>query len=228
MADDALVAAPTDEGDGGVVDMAALLARWEDEAALEEQLRQLDDPASAGGAAADDRHDWVPLAEAGDRAGVSRSTLRAWYRSGQIPSRLAPGPHGMHRLVPLDLVLRRVARSPRAAAAGATPAHPATSTTSTTPTASTASTASTTSTPSTTSPTAASSTSPAGQEAPPMNPSSDVVRLAELAVHEARERALAAERRAEAAEQALRAAIERAAAAEAELRARRGAGDRPS
>lgn len=56
---------------------------------------------------------WVPLAEAERQAGVSRSTLRAWYRGGQIASRLMPGPHGLQRLVPLEAVLARAERSPR-------------------------------------------------------------------------------------------------------------------
>lgn len=167
------------------VDLETLLARWQDEVALEDQLR-----ADHGDT---DPHEWVPLAEAEQRGGISRSTLRAWYRSGQIPSRLVPGPHGMQRLVPVDAVLDRVARSPR----GPSPSH-------------------------------ARDGVRAREEGPPMNPPkpssappSDVVRLAELAVHEAGERATAAERRAEAAEQALRDAIERAAAAEALVRALR-------
>ena len=56
---------------------------------------------------------WVTLAEAERRAGVSNSALRSWYRSGQVPSRLVDGPHGLHRLVPLDEVIRRAAQSPR-------------------------------------------------------------------------------------------------------------------
>jgi transposase len=56
---------------------------------------------------------WVTLAEAERRAGVSNSALRSWYRSGQVPSRLVDGPHGVQRLVPLDDVLRRAAQSPR-------------------------------------------------------------------------------------------------------------------
>ena len=56
---------------------------------------------------------WVPLAEAERRAGVSNSALRSWYRSGQVPSRLVDGPHGVQRLVPLDAVLKRAAQSPR-------------------------------------------------------------------------------------------------------------------
>lgn len=56
---------------------------------------------------------WVTLAEAEQRAGVSNSALRSWYRSGQVPSRLVDGPHGLQRLVPLDVVIERAARSPR-------------------------------------------------------------------------------------------------------------------
>jgi hypothetical protein len=50
---------------------------------------------------------WVPLADAAAAAGVSRSALRAWYRSGQIPSRLESGPHGPQRMVPRELVIER-------------------------------------------------------------------------------------------------------------------------
>lgn len=50
---------------------------------------------------------WVPLADAAAASGVSRSTLRLWYRSGQIPSRLEPGPHGPQRMVPRELVVER-------------------------------------------------------------------------------------------------------------------------
>ena len=56
---------------------------------------------------------WVTLAEAERQAGVSKSALRSWYRSGQVPSRLVDGPHGVQRLVPLDAVLERAAQSPR-------------------------------------------------------------------------------------------------------------------
>jgi transposase len=56
---------------------------------------------------------WVTLAEAERRAGVSNSALRSWYRSGQVPSQLVDGPHGVQRLVPLDAVMERAARSPR-------------------------------------------------------------------------------------------------------------------
>jgi len=56
---------------------------------------------------------WVTLGEAERRAGVSNSALRSWYRSGQVPSRLVDGPHGVQRLVPLDEVIQRAAQSPR-------------------------------------------------------------------------------------------------------------------
>jgi transposase len=56
---------------------------------------------------------WVPLARAEAESGVSRSALRSWYRNGEIPSRLVDGPNGPQRLVPLDAVLERAARSPR-------------------------------------------------------------------------------------------------------------------
>jgi transposase len=56
---------------------------------------------------------WVPLARAGTETGVSRSTLRVWYRNGEIPSRVVDGPHGPQRLVPLEAVIERAGRSPR-------------------------------------------------------------------------------------------------------------------
>lgn len=56
---------------------------------------------------------WVSLAEAHARTGVSRSALRAWYRNGEIPSRLVDGPHGPQRLVPLEAIIERAGRSPR-------------------------------------------------------------------------------------------------------------------
>src|SRR5205823_31572 len=74
------------------------LARWQQELELFTQL--------------DDTH-WVPLAAAEAETGVSRSALRAWYRNGEIPSRLVDGPNGPQRLVPLDAVVARAARSPR-------------------------------------------------------------------------------------------------------------------
>ena len=55
----------------------------------------------------------VPLAIAEAEAGVSRSALRAWYRNGEIASRLVDGLHGPQRLVPLQAVLDRAAQSAR-------------------------------------------------------------------------------------------------------------------
>jgi hypothetical protein len=48
---------------------------------------------------------WVPLSEASDAAGVSRSTLRSWFRAGRLPSRMVPGPHGPQRVVPQELAI---------------------------------------------------------------------------------------------------------------------------
>ena len=56
---------------------------------------------------------WVTLADAERQAGISRSALRAWYRSGQVASRLIDGPHGPQRLVPLGAVVERAQQSPR-------------------------------------------------------------------------------------------------------------------
>lgn len=56
---------------------------------------------------------WVPLSDAEAQTGVSRSALRAWYRAGEIPSRLVDGPHGPQRLVPLEAVLERAEQSAR-------------------------------------------------------------------------------------------------------------------
>jgi hypothetical protein len=58
---------------------------------------------------------WVTLAEAEAATGVSRSALRSWYRTGGLLSRVEEGPHGPQRLVELEAVLDRVARSPRLA-----------------------------------------------------------------------------------------------------------------
>jgi transposase len=74
------------------------LAAWRDELEL---LAELDDSP------------WVPLAIAEAEAGVSRSALRAWYRNGEIASRLVDGPHGPQRLVPLQAVLDRAGQSAR-------------------------------------------------------------------------------------------------------------------
>ncbi len=56
---------------------------------------------------------WVTLEEASSATGVARSTLRSWYRSGQLPSRMVAGVHGPQRLVPLPAVLDRALQSPR-------------------------------------------------------------------------------------------------------------------
>jgi hypothetical protein len=77
------------------------------EARLDAWRAELDLLARAGGTT------WVPLAEAEQQAGVSRSALRSWYRNGEIPSRLVDGPHGPQRLVPLEAVLDRAERSTR-------------------------------------------------------------------------------------------------------------------
>jgi transposase len=74
------------------------LAAWRDELEL---LAKLDDTP------------WVTLAIAEAEAGVSRSALRAWYRNGEIPSRLVDGPNGPQRLVPLQAVIDRAAQSAR-------------------------------------------------------------------------------------------------------------------
>lgn len=68
------------------------------------------------GMAADEaaeRVTWVALAEAEGKSGVSRSTLRTWYRSGQVPSRVVEGAHGPQRLVVLEAVVERAGNSPR-------------------------------------------------------------------------------------------------------------------
>ena len=60
-----------------------------------------------------DEEGWVTLEEASSATGLSRSTLRSWYRSGQLPSRMVAGIHGPQRMVPLEAVLDRALRSPR-------------------------------------------------------------------------------------------------------------------
>lgn len=59
----------------------------------------------------------MSLAEAAAAAGVSRSTLRAWYRDGRLASRLVPGRNGPMREVPLEPVLERARLGERLAAA---------------------------------------------------------------------------------------------------------------
>jgi len=80
------------------VDWEDRLDAWEAELELADRL---------------DGSEWVTLDRAAAATGASRAVLRTWYRSGQIPSRLADGPHGPQRLVPLDLVAARAEESPR-------------------------------------------------------------------------------------------------------------------
>lgn len=56
---------------------------------------------------------WVTLEEAVAATGVSRSTLRSWYRSGRISSRMVAGVHGPQRIVPLTVVIDKALASPR-------------------------------------------------------------------------------------------------------------------
>jgi hypothetical protein len=56
---------------------------------------------------------WVTLEEAAGATGVSRSTLRSWYRSGRVPSRMIAGLHGPQRIVPLAAVVDQALGSPR-------------------------------------------------------------------------------------------------------------------
>lgn len=58
---------------------------------------------------------WVTLEEAAGASGLSRSTLRSWYRSGRIDSRMVAGIHGPQRIVSLSAVLDRAFASPRSA-----------------------------------------------------------------------------------------------------------------
>jgi predicted site-specific integrase-resolvase len=55
---------------------------------------------------------WVTLARAEELTGASRSTLRSWYRTGDIRSKVVDGPNGPQRLVPAQDVLDRASRSP--------------------------------------------------------------------------------------------------------------------
>jgi len=57
---------------------------------------------------------WVTLDEASRSTGLSRSTLRSWYRSGRIAARMVPGPNGPQRIVPLEAVVEQALRSSRA------------------------------------------------------------------------------------------------------------------
>ncbi len=57
---------------------------------------------------------WVILDDAVRAAGISRSTLRSWYRSGKIESHMVPGPNGPQRIVRLEAVIEQALRSSRA------------------------------------------------------------------------------------------------------------------
>lgn len=52
----------------------------------------------------DEADTWLPLRAASEKAGVSVSALRKWYRAGKIQSRLEPGPTGDMRMVLLSEV----------------------------------------------------------------------------------------------------------------------------
>lgn len=67
---------------------------------------------------------WVTLREASESAGVSISALRKWYNAGIIPSKMAPGPRGDQRLVPLDAVHARAAKYAHAPLRDAAPEPP--------------------------------------------------------------------------------------------------------
>ena len=56
---------------------------------------------------------WVTLEEAAGATGVSRSTLRSWYRQKLVPSKMVAGLHGPQRIVPLDTVMDRALSSSR-------------------------------------------------------------------------------------------------------------------
>jgi hypothetical protein len=95
------------------IDVSEVVQRWGREFAIERELAGLVPEPDAT---------WVSLAEAERQAGVSRSTLRAWYRTGQVASRLTPSPHGLQRLVPLEVVVDKASRSPRTGPKAAPPA----------------------------------------------------------------------------------------------------------
>src|ERR1700678_3574441 len=74
------------------------LDEWETELELSAQL---------------DGSEWVTLEKAAEQTGVSRAALPTGNRAGQIPARLADGPRGPQRLVPLGVVAGRAEASPR-------------------------------------------------------------------------------------------------------------------
>lgn len=65
------------------------------------------DATGNGDGSVETRSEWVPLKEAAEDAGISVSTLRNWYRKGQIDSRLRTGPRGKQRLVRKTEILER-------------------------------------------------------------------------------------------------------------------------
>ena len=64
-------------------------------------------------AAQPEEEGWVDLSEASRASGVSRSTLRSWYRKGIVPSRMVASRHGPQRLVLLEAVLEQATTSPK-------------------------------------------------------------------------------------------------------------------
>lgn len=77
----------------------------------DELLERLD----AAGAGDEADGEWVSLGEAASGGAVSVPTLRSWYRSGKIRSRMVLGPHGPERRVPMDDVIEQAQRSARLA-----------------------------------------------------------------------------------------------------------------
>lgn len=65
----------------------------------------------AAGAGPVDDDTWLTLPEAASAVRVSVSALRKWYTSGDIPSRMGPGPTGERRYVPLEAVAERARRT---------------------------------------------------------------------------------------------------------------------
>jgi transposase len=84
------------------------VSQGEEEAGADRWDRLLDDLASYP-----IEEGWVTLEEAVNATGVSRSTLRSWYRAGRIPSKMVAGVHGPQRIVPLATVVDQVLASPR-------------------------------------------------------------------------------------------------------------------
>jgi predicted site-specific integrase-resolvase len=57
--------------------------------------------------------EWVSLADASRATGVAIPTLRAWYRSGRLPSALVDGPNGPQRIVDLEVAVTLCSASPK-------------------------------------------------------------------------------------------------------------------